>query len=78
MGQLYIDEDHYPGGRMAGFSLWIQQQWRDFMDYMDIPQKDPHPKLFPRHVLLRLMVPNVDELFDKWLAERVDGLCART
>lgn len=54
---LAHDIERFPGGRMAGFTIWMRQQWAEF---------DRVHKHGPNHV----RGPAEQDAFDAWLEER--------
>ena len=60
-GMLARDDEQWPGGRMAGFMLWLRTQWRDWAD----TQGGMPAVLYPAH----------HAAFDAWLDARVAGAC---
>jgi hypothetical protein len=52
------DEIAYPGGKMAGFIIWIGQQWSAWCAETKYPEREPRGPVQHNH-------------FDAWLAERV-------
>jgi hypothetical protein len=57
---LEADAERYPGGKMCGFTLWIQAKWEEWRGLFG-PPPDPdwewHPVLKSEH-----------DHFDSWLA----------
>lgn len=56
--QAEIDEKKYPGGRMTGFTLWLQFRWKDFRD-----------EKYPLESMEFIRLYHVE--FDQWLAKKV-------
>jgi hypothetical protein len=56
---LAHDDEAFPGGIMAGFIIWINQQWNAFVEF----------KKCSRH-----WVRWYDREFDPWLTARAEGL----
>jgi hypothetical protein len=55
--QLAKDTETFPGGKMTGFVLWLQQKWREFRD-------EKHPDIHMDFVKLK------HGEFDKWLRDK--------
>jgi hypothetical protein len=53
------DADRYPGGRMAGFIIWIGQQWDAWEKATGRPSRHRVALTLPEH-----------QAFDEWLAGR--------
>lgn len=63
-GMLAADEKHYPGGKMVGFMLWIQDQWQQFnrLRVRKVPGYDPDCK-----------GPEDHAAFDAWLGSQTSA-----
>lgn len=73
---LAFDEEHYPGGKMAGFCIWISRAWDAFNDYALeeglVPPRYARDQWCARDYV-RLALRDVDARFDAWLWARVGG-----
>ena len=58
---LLFDTERYPGGKMAGFTIWIQERWRMWRVLRDYDSR-------------RVLTPEDHANFDAWLELQVsDG-----
>jgi hypothetical protein len=57
--QLAADEKEFPGGKMAGFQVWISQQWRAWAAATQ-----------PKGKLPDVLTPADHAAFDAWLAAK--------
>lgn len=58
---LKLDEEHYPGGRMAGFITWVSERWADWRVANDRPRD-------------AILSSEDHASFDAWLESFVDGV----
>jgi len=58
---LAYDYDRFPGGKMAGFMIWINQKWNEFARAVGVPRSVIH------------LQPGFDShaRFDEWLRSGV-------
>lgn len=55
---LENDSERYPGGKMCGFILWVQNKWRQWYEFIGIGKLSVYEqRLYQDHAA-----------FDKWLA----------
>ena len=38
---MAVDKDRWPGGKMAGFILWIGERWKEYREKNGMGQHDP-------------------------------------
>lgn len=57
---LKNDTEQYPGGKMCGFTLWIQARWHDWRTLRNLARDYP------------LSDAHYDD-FDVWLAEQIQS-----